>query len=295
MLSPPLTRRGKGGATQVAACYAWLRLLSSAGGEGSAREGRVAAPTKPGRASTARWCGSGERDGRGVREERSVTDASSRLTGSNLADKGSGQRRAPVSLLLGGALLGRAYGCLPGGHGGALGRVARRRGHRGNAWAPPFVERIAVNTGTVPVCPVVRGQRGIGAGSAVGRPARARGGAAVVLRAGESPAHGEGRQRLREGEGGCNAARCAAERRCSRSGPSGPWSRVAGMQSKLHRWAAADPGRRFDDLFNFVHDPAHVYGGVLPGRGEPGREHARRGRHDRLGWSRSASCPGIPG
>ncbi len=28
------------------------------------------------------------------------------------------------------------------------------------------------------------------------------------------------------------------------------------MQAKLHRWAAADPGRRFDDLFNFVHDPA---------------------------------------
>jgi RNA-directed DNA polymerase len=36
----------------------------------------------------------------------------------------------------------------------------------------------------------------------------------------------------------------------------GPWSRVAGMQAKLHRWAAADPGRRFDDLFNLVHDPA---------------------------------------
>jgi RNA-directed DNA polymerase len=36
----------------------------------------------------------------------------------------------------------------------------------------------------------------------------------------------------------------------------GPWSRVAGMQAKLHRWAAAEPGRRFDDLFNFVHDPA---------------------------------------
>ncbi len=28
------------------------------------------------------------------------------------------------------------------------------------------------------------------------------------------------------------------------------------MQAKLHRWAAADPGRRFDDLFNFVHDPS---------------------------------------
>jgi RNA-directed DNA polymerase len=38
--------------------------------------------------------------------------------------------------------------------------------------------------------------------------------------------------------------------------PMGPWSRVAGRQAKLHRWAAADPGRRFDDLFNFGHDPA---------------------------------------
>ena len=36
----------------------------------------------------------------------------------------------------------------------------------------------------------------------------------------------------------------------------GSWTRVAGMQAKLHRWAVADPGRRFDDLFNFVHDPA---------------------------------------
>ena len=28
------------------------------------------------------------------------------------------------------------------------------------------------------------------------------------------------------------------------------------MQAKLHRWAAADSGRRFDDLFSLVHDPA---------------------------------------
>jgi RNA-directed DNA polymerase len=34
-----------------------------------------------------------------------------------------------------------------------------------------------------------------------------------------------------------------------------PWTRVAEMQAKLHRWAAADPGRRLDDLFNFVYDP----------------------------------------
>jgi RNA-directed DNA polymerase len=31
------------------------------------------------------------------------------------------------------------------------------------------------------------------------------------------------------------------------------------MQAKLHRWAAADPGRRFDDLFNLVHDPATLF------------------------------------
>jgi hypothetical protein len=39
-------------------------------------------------------------------------------------------------------------------------------------------------------------------------------------------------------------------------GPVGPRGRVSEMQAKLHRWAAADPGRRFDDLFNFVHDLA---------------------------------------
>ena len=38
--------------------------------------------------------------------------------------------------------------------------------------------------------------------------------------------------------------------------PGDAFDRVAGMQAKLHRWAAADPGRRFDDLFNLAHDPA---------------------------------------
>ncbi len=38
--------------------------------------------------------------------------------------------------------------------------------------------------------------------------------------------------------------------------PKGPTRRVSEMQAKLHRWAAADPGRRFDDLFNLVCDPA---------------------------------------
>ena len=34
--------------------------------------------------------------------------------------------------------------------------------------------------------------------------------------------------------------------------------RVLGMQTKLHQWAAADPGRRFDDLYNLVYDPAFL-------------------------------------
>ncbi|MCX6955322.1 MAG: group II intron reverse transcriptase/maturase, partial [Verrucomicrobia bacterium] len=36
----------------------------------------------------------------------------------------------------------------------------------------------------------------------------------------------------------------------------GPRGRVSGRQAKLHQWAAAGPGRRFDDLFNLVCDPA---------------------------------------
>jgi RNA-directed DNA polymerase len=36
----------------------------------------------------------------------------------------------------------------------------------------------------------------------------------------------------------------------------GPRARVSRMQAKLHRWAATDPSRRFDDLYNLVHDPA---------------------------------------
>ena len=35
-------------------------------------------------------------------------------------------------------------------------------------------------------------------------------------------------------------------------------ARVLGIQTKLHRWATDDPGRRFDDLFNLVCDPAFL-------------------------------------
>jgi RNA-directed DNA polymerase len=50
------------------------------------------------------------------------------------------------------------------------------------------------------------------------------------------------------------------------------------MQAKLHRWAAADPGRRFDDLFNLVHDPATL---VMA--------------FDRVAGNRGANTPGVDG
>jgi RNA-directed DNA polymerase len=34
--------------------------------------------------------------------------------------------------------------------------------------------------------------------------------------------------------------------------------RVLAMQTKLHQWAMADPGRCFDDVFNLVYDPAFL-------------------------------------
>jgi RNA-directed DNA polymerase len=36
------------------------------------------------------------------------------------------------------------------------------------------------------------------------------------------------------------------------------WARALRMQAKLHRWAVADLGRRFDDVFNLVYDPAFL-------------------------------------
>jgi retron-type reverse transcriptase len=60
--------------------------------------------------------------------------------------------------------------------------------------------------------------------------------------------------------------------------PLGAWSRVSGMQTKLHHWAAADPDRRFDDLFNFVHDPATLLVAF-----------------DRVAGNTGANTPGVDG
>jgi len=50
------------------------------------------------------------------------------------------------------------------------------------------------------------------------------------------------------------------------------------MQAKLHRPAAADPGRRFDDLFNLVHDSATLIVAF-----------------DRVAGNRGAKTPGVDG
>lgn len=100
--------------------------------------------------------------------------------------------------------------------------------------------------------------------------------------------HGEGRQRMR---GGGDAV-MPTDPPVNTGGPDlgrEPWVRVSGMQAKLHRWAAADPGRRFDDLFNFVHDPATLRVAFARVAGNTG---ANTPGVDGL---RTADVPGLPG
>jgi RNA-directed DNA polymerase len=70
------------------------------------------------------------------------------------------------------------------------------------------------------------------------------------------------------------------------------WERVPGMQAKLHRWAAADPGRRFGDLFSLVHDPATLM--VAFGR-VAGNHGARTAGVDGLTVASVEKATGVPG
>jgi len=72
----------------------------------------------------------------------------------------------------------------------------------------------------------------------------------------------------------------------------GPRARVSGMQAKLHRWAAADPGRRFDDLFNFVWDPATL---IVAFDRVAGNTGARTAGVDGLTAADVAATVGVPG
>src|ERR1051326_6360456 len=80
------------------------------------------------------------------------------------------------------------------------------------------------------------------------------GGGPVVVRGRESRPHGEGVQR--------GHARNVLQGTATLVNTGEPWPaadmawlRVLRMQTKLHQWAADDPGRRFDDLFNLMCHP----------------------------------------
>jgi RNA-directed DNA polymerase len=74
--------------------------------------------------------------------------------------------------------------------------------------------------------------------------------------------------------------------------PAGSRGRVSKMQTKLHRWAVADPGRRFDDLFNLVCDPATL---IVAFDRVAGNRGARTAGVDGLTVADVEEAIGVPG
>ncbi|OHV51824.1 MULTISPECIES: group II intron reverse transcriptase/maturase [unclassified Pseudofrankia] len=68
--------------------------------------------------------------------------------------------------------------------------------------------------------------------------------------------------------------------------------RVSGMQAKLHRWAVAEPGCRFDDLYNFACDPATL---LVAYRRVAGNRGARTAGVDGLTVADVERETGVPG
>ena len=71
-----------------------------------------------------------------------------------------------------------------------------------------------------------------------------------------------------------------------------PFRKVSEMQAKLHRWAVADSGRRFDDLFNIVCDPATL---IVAFARVAGNRGARSPGVDGLTVADVAEQMGVPG
>ena len=86
---------------------------------------------------------------------------------------------------------------------------------------------------------------------------------------------GTGGRGVRDREGAASR-KTAADRRAP--DPANVMVAGAGMQAKLHHWAAADPRPRFDDLFDFVLDPATLTVAF-----------------DRVAGNRGANSPGVNG
>jgi len=171
-----------------------------------------AALTKPGRAGTARRCGSGERDGEEYARNRCETPPLCG-TGSNLADLGR-ERRAPALHDGRGTPAAVGMSC----RGGCEEGLRRTRSEAAGAEpGSSFGKRIALNTGTVPGLP---GCRASGAAGGLGTPSAERPGAGRSRRStpsrGEPGAWGRAAAVTRR-TGGCNAGRRTAEWRCSAS------------------------------------------------------------------------------
>ena len=69
--------------------------------------------------------------------------------------------------------------------------------------------------------------------------------------------------------------------------------RVLEIQAKLHRWAVADPGRRSDDLFNLVADPAFLLVAWARVRGNRGARTAGVDGHTALSITAAVGVEGF--
>lgn len=133
---------------------------------------------------------------------------------------------------------------------------------QGQSWAPPSLSELTVNTGTVPVLACVSAHPVQGPG--LGPSSADRAGTGRSRRSTPSPGKPDTWGRAAAVTRREDAV-MPKEAPLNSGAPSsralmGPGSRVSEMQAKLHRWAAADSSRRFDDVFNFVHDPATLRG-----------------------------------
>ena len=156
--------------------------------------GRVeAALTTTGRASTARWSGSGERDGKAYVRNQRLNASQEQTTSSNLADLGWVAARTRTATVGGTPwsvdVAGREATVKACGV-----AVARLQGH---SWAPTPSNGSRVNVGTIPAVPSPASSLLVG-GKARRRPMPSGwGGGPVVVRGRESRSHGEGVQRVR--------------------------------------------------------------------------------------------------
>jgi hypothetical protein len=165
-----------------------------AAGLGRCRALVGAAPTTTGRASTARWCGPGKRDGQVYVCRNQWSNPLKWNAGSNLVDMGRSavHTRVEMAWVTLGSVLGLAGSeatvkvC-----GVAVARL------QGQSWTPIPSTGHVVNVGTIPGSPsppAVQAGDGLAHRRLKGP---GWGGAAVVVRGRESRSHGQGVQRIR--------------------------------------------------------------------------------------------------